>query len=211
MVNFLMKCLDPWSILSELELVIEEMDKSQSDQMAYVGGAAFEALQTARRIASDKVSKLEKGPCSVTGSNFSRRDHSRRRNLSSAGDQSPASVSPESQTLDSFVEYESWVESPITKGQVSHNSNYDCRSVNRKLWSHERGGVDVSLKDGLFTGISQESANSNAHLEHSGNNEFMKNEGECTEEFSGFLQRSPRNGVSRSATTSPLVSCSCRI
>lgn len=211
MVNFLMKCLDPWSILSELELVIEEMDKSQSDQMAYVGGAAFEALQTARRIAADKVSKLEKGPCSVTGSTFSRRDHSKRRNLSSAGDQSPASVSPESQTLDSFVEYESWVESPIAIGQVSHNSNYDCRSVNRKLWSHERGGVDVSLKDGLFAGISRESAYSNAHSEHSGNNEFMKNEGECTEEFSGFLQRSPRNGVSRSATTSPLVSCSCRI
>ncbi|XP_062004081.1 protein SINE1 [Rosa rugosa] len=200
MVNFLMKCLDPWSILSELDLVIEEMDKSQSDQMAYVGGAAFEALQTARRIAADKGPKLEKAH-SVTGSNFSRKDHSKRRNLSSAGDQSPASVSPESQTLDSFIEYESWVESPIALGQVSHNSNYDSRSVNRKLWSHERGGVDVSLKDGLFSGISY----SNAHSD-SGNNQFMNNEGECTEEFSGFLQRNPRNGVSRSATTSPLRS-----
>ncbi|XP_050369819.1 protein SINE1-like [Argentina anserina] len=204
MVNFLMKCLDPWSILSELDMVIEEMDKSQSDQMAYVAGAAFEALQTARRIAADKGPKLEKSH-SVSGSNFSRRDNSRRQNLSSAGDQSPSSVSPESQTLDSFREYESWVESPVAVGQVSHNSNYDSRSVNRKLWSHERGGVDISLKDGLFSGISHENGYSIAHSD-SGNNQFMNNEGECTEELSGFLQRNHRNGVSGSATTSPLGS-----
>ncbi|XP_004299912.1 PREDICTED: uncharacterized protein LOC101302266 [Fragaria vesca subsp. vesca] len=204
MVNFLMKCLDPWSILSELELVIEEMDKSQSDQMAYVAGAAFEALQTARRIAADKGPKLEKAH-SVSGSNFSRRDHSRRRNLSSAGDQSLASVSPESQTLDSFTGYDSWVESPIAARQVSQNSSYDCRSVNRKLWSHECGGVDVSLKDGLFSGIAHENGYSNAPSD-SGNNQFMNSEVECTQEFSGFLQRNPRNGVSRSATTSPLRS-----
>ncbi|KAI4350373.1 hypothetical protein L6164_004835 [Bauhinia variegata] len=36
MVNFLMKCLDPSSISSELELIIEEMEKCQSDKMAYV-------------------------------------------------------------------------------------------------------------------------------------------------------------------------------
>ncbi|XP_004289460.1 PREDICTED: uncharacterized protein LOC101310650 [Fragaria vesca subsp. vesca] len=199
MVNFLMKCLDPWSILSELELVIEEMNKSQSDQMAYVAGAAFEALQTARRIAADKGPKLEKAH-SVSGSNFSRR-----RNLSSAGDQSPASVSPESQTLDSFIGYDSWVDSPIAAGQVSHISNYDCRSVNRKLWSHERGGVDVSLKDGLFSGISSENGYSNAPSDL-GNNQFMNSKVECTEEFSGFFQRNSSNRVSRSATTSPLRS-----
>ncbi|KAL6272022.1 hypothetical protein ACE6H2_022714 [Prunus campanulata] len=206
MVNFLMRCLDPWSILSELELIIEEMEKCQSDQMAYVKGAAFEALQTARRIGADKGSKLEKGPGSVCGSNFIRRGHSRRPNLSSAGDQSPASMSPESQTLDSFVEYESLVESPISMSQASQNSIYDCRSVNRKLWSRENGVVDVSLKDGLFSEIARGSAYSNGYPENSGNNEFMKCEGDCTEEFAGFLQRNPRNGVSRSTTTSPLRS-----
>lgn len=206
MVNFLMRCLDPWSILSELELIIEEMEKCQSDQMAYVKGAAFEALQTARRIGADKGSKLEKGPGSVCGSNFIRRGHSRRRNLSSAGDQSPASMSPESQTLDSFVEYESLVESPISMSQASQNSIYDCRSVNRKLWSCENGVVDVSLKDGLFSEIARGSAYSNGYPENSGNNEFIRCEGDCTEEFAGFLQRNPRNGASRSTTTSPLRS-----
>ncbi|XP_021828797.1 uncharacterized protein LOC110769175 [Prunus avium] len=63
MVNFLMRCLDPLSILSELELIIEEMEKCQSDQMAYVKGAAFEVLQTARRIGADKGSKLEFMKC----------------------------------------------------------------------------------------------------------------------------------------------------
>lgn len=204
MINFLMKCLDPWCIYSELQLIIEEMEKCHSDQMAYVRGAAFEALQTAKRIAADNGSKFEKGPGSVTGSNFSRREHSRRRYLSSGGDRSPASVSPESQTLDSFIEYESWADSPISTRQVSQNSDFDRRSVNRKLWSN--GGVDVSLKDGLFSEVARENGGSNTYSEHSGNNEFARSDGEYTDEFAGFLQKNPRNGMSRSTTTSPLVS-----
>ncbi|GFY99870.1 ARM repeat superfamily protein [Actinidia rufa] len=76
MVNFLMKCLDPKSIFSELGLIIEEMEKCQSDQMAYVKGAAFEALQTAKRIVTDKGPKLDHDTGSFTGSNFGRRGNS---------------------------------------------------------------------------------------------------------------------------------------
>ena len=37
MVNFLMKCLDPRSLLfSELGFIIKEMENCQSDQMAYI-------------------------------------------------------------------------------------------------------------------------------------------------------------------------------
>ncbi|GMN38934.1 hypothetical protein TIFTF001_008161 [Ficus carica] len=201
-VNFLMKWLDPWSFYSELQLVIEEMEKCQSDQMAYVRGAAFEALQTAKRIAADKDSKFDKSPGSITGSNFTRRDHIRCF-LSTPGDRSPASVSPESQTLDSYVEYEGWVESPTSTRQASQIFDYDCRSVNRKLWSFENGGVDVSLKDGLFSQIAREDTISNT--EHSRDNEFGKNDGDH-EEFAGFLQKNPRNGMSKSTTTSPLRS-----
>lgn len=202
-VNFLMKWLDPWSFYSELQLVIEEMEKCQSDQMAYVRGAAFEALQTAKRIAADKDSKFDKSPGSVTGSNFTRRDHIRCF-LSTPGDRSPASVSPESQTLDSLIEYEGWVESPTSTRQASQIFDYDRRNVNRKLWSFENGGVDVSLKDGLFSQIAREDTISNT--ERSRDNEFGKNEGDH-EEFAGFLQKNPRNGMSKSTTTSPLVSC----
>ncbi|PON86862.1 Coatomer beta subunit [Trema orientale] len=205
MVNFLMRWLDPWSICSELELIIEEMEKCQSDQMAYVRGAAFEALQTARRLAADKGSKFEKSPGSVTGSNFSRRDQNSRFNLSTSDDLSPASVSPESQTLDSFVEYESWVESPISTRQTSQTPDFDRRSVNRKLWSLENGGVDVSLKDGLFSQIARESSFSNTFSEHIRDDGFGKNSGDH-EEFAGFLQKNPRSGMSRSTTTSPLRS-----
>ncbi|KAB1221158.1 hypothetical protein CJ030_MR2G012843 [Morella rubra] len=197
MVNYLMKSLDPRSIFSELKLIIEEIEKCQSDKMAYVRGAAFEALQTARKIASMKGSNSENGLGSISGSNFSRREH--RRNLWSAGDRSPSSESPESQTLDSLVGYESLVESPISMSQVPRNSDYDCRSVNRKLWSNENGGVDVSLKDGLFSEIVSGSSMPKAHW----NDEFACNGGDYAEEFAGFLHRNPNNGISRSTTSSP--------
>jgi hypothetical protein len=204
MVNFLMKCLDPRSIFSEIDLIIEEMNESQSDPMAYVSGAAFEALQTAKKIAAEKGSKFEKSSGSITGSNFGRRDHRGRRNLSSAyGDQSPASISPESQTLDSFMEYESFIESPISTTNTS-SSEYDRGSVNRKLWSFENGGVDVSLKDGLFS-ESQGSPIHDAFSDQSGLHELTENRGSCTGEFAGFLPRSPRNGLSRCTTPSPQV------
>ncbi|XP_023915433.1 protein SINE1 [Quercus suber] len=200
MVNFLMKNLDSRSIFSELELIIEEMENCKDDKMAYVRGAAYEALQTARKITPTKGSNFESTPGSITGSNFSRREHSRS-NLWNAGGRSP-SPSPESQTIDSFLGYESWAESPISMRQVSQNSDYDRRSVNRKLWSYENGGVDVSLKDGLFSEV-QGSFMSNTH---SGNDEYDCNRGDYTEEFAGFCNRNPRNGMSRSATTSPLRS-----
>jgi hypothetical protein len=201
MVNFLMRSLDARSIFSELELIIQEMENCQSDRMAYVRGAAFEALQTARRIAGMKGSNVENGPDSISGSNFIRRERSRR-DLWRAGDRSPSSASPESQTLDSFLGYESLVESPISMTQASQNSEYDQRSVNRKLWSVENGGVDVSLKDGLFSEAVRGSPMSNTHTR---NDEFACNGGDYTQEFAGFLHRNPRNGISKSTTTSPLV------
>ncbi|TXG66307.1 hypothetical protein EZV62_007582 [Acer yangbiense] len=202
MVNFLMKTLDPRSIFSELEFIIAGMEKCQSDQMAYVRGASLEALQTAKRIMAEKGSKFEKSPGSVTGSNFGRRDHNRRRNVWSAGDRSPASMSPESQTLDTFAEYDSFAESP----QFSGDSEYDCRSVNRKLWSFENGGVDVSLKDGLFSQMVQGRSpiNSDSYYGH----EVTYNGGDYTDEFAGFYQRSTQDRVPRSTTPSPQRSCS---
>ncbi|KAL5767918.1 hypothetical protein ACOSQ2_014701 [Xanthoceras sorbifolium] len=200
MVNFLMKTLDPRSIFSELEFIIEGMEKCQSDQMAYVRGAPLEALQTAKRIVVEKGSKFEKSPGSVTGSNFGRRDHNRRRNLWGTGDRSPASMSPESQTVDSSAEYDSFIESPISMGQLSFDTEYDCRSVNRKHWSFENGGVDVSLKDGLFSQMIQGSPiNSDSYSGH----ELTDNGGDYTDEFAGFYQRSCQDRVPRSTTPSP--------
>lgn len=196
MVNFLMKSLDSRSIFSELELIIEEMDKCQSDKMAFVQGAALEALQTAKRIASDKKPKFAKSPVSVTGSNFSRtdEDYMEGENASGDGDHTPSSLSPESRTFDFFPGYES-VESPLS-------TNYERRSVTRKLWSNQNGGVDVSLKDGLFSEVTKESALS----EHSLIHELTNGHGDFTEEFFGFMGRNPKHGVSRSTTTSPLRS-----
>nr|DAD30177.1 TPA_asm: hypothetical protein HUJ06_031645 [Nelumbo nucifera] len=197
MVNFLMKCVDPRSISSELGTVIGEMEKCNSDQMAFVRGAAFEALQTARTIATEKGSRFEKDAGSITGSNFSkRRDHCR-------STKSPRSVSPESQTVNSFIEYDSLTESPISTGQISCNFDYSRRSVNRKLWRNENGGVDVSLKDGLYSEVGMGSNVSNMFLEGFGDGE-RRNQGDHSE-FSGFVLDSPRNCLPRSATPSPQV------
>ncbi|KAL2335075.1 hypothetical protein Fmac_016288 [Flemingia macrophylla] len=201
MVNFLMKCLDPRSIFSEVEQIIEVMELCQSDKMAYVKGAAFEALQTARIIATDKKLRCVKSPASVTGSNFSRKDYTEGESFSGDGDRSVTTTSPESRSLDFFHGYGSPVESPISTSLPSHNF-YERRSVNRKLWSDENGGVDVSLKDGLLS----KSGHGNASFDHTVDHEFSNGGGDITGEFAGFMHKGPWQGVSRSASTSPLRS-----
>ncbi|GKV20710.1 hypothetical protein SLEP1_g30795 [Rubroshorea leprosula] len=76
---------------------------------------------------------------------------------------------------------------------------YDRRSVNRKLWSYENE-VDVSLRDGLFSEVTGGIPIYDSRSEH---HELTGNGEENTDEFSGFLQRSPRNGPLRSTTPSP--------
>ncbi|CAL0321613.1 unnamed protein product [Lupinus luteus] len=199
MVNFLMKCLDPRSVLSEVEMVIKEMEKCQSDKMAYVKGAAFEALQTAKKVSIDKKPRRVQSPASLTVSNCSRRHDTEGDSFFGDEDHSPISISPESRTLDFFPGYGSVVESLISTDPPSLNSKYERRSVNRKLWSQENGGVDVSLKDGLFS----EARQRNNLLEHSVNHELSNGDEGFTEEFSGFMHRNQLNRVSRSTTTSP--------
>ncbi|KAG6603492.1 Protein SINE1, partial [Cucurbita argyrosperma subsp. sororia] len=204
MINFLMKCLDPWSIYSELQAIIEEMENCQFDQMAYVKGAAYETLQTAKRISADKVSKMDKSPSSVTGSNFI---DGRRSPWRNGGSRTPSSESPESRTLDSFFDYGSLVGSPFSSVQASRNSGFDRGSVNRKLWSYENGGVDISLKDGLplFSEAARETDVSDTMSVQSGNHKFGHHGEEYADDFTGFFQMSPlKRRLSRSTSTSPL-------
>ncbi|GLT26746.1 hypothetical protein SLA2020_017910 [Shorea laevis] len=135
------------------------------------------------------------------GSNFRRREHRRRRSLLNSGHGSRASVSAESHTAGSFGEYDSFVEIPVSTTQVSHDMGYDRRSVNRELLSYENG-VDVSLRDGLFSEVTGDIPIYDSPSEH---HELNRNGEEKTDEFSGFLQRSPRNGRLRSTTPSPQV------
>lgn len=206
MVKFLMKCLDPWSIRSELQSIIQEMEKCQRDQLPYIKGAALEALQIAKRIASESGSKSHKGQGSVTGSNFSRRDNGPR-TLSGTGYQSPASASPGSHFLYSFDEYDSLIDSPILTRQDIQYLDSDCRSVEQKLWSFENGGVGVSLKEGFFSEIASPRGVSDSFFEQSNNKRFFKTKGNSEEEVLAFSRNTPRHGISRSAASSPLVSC----
>ncbi|XP_052174242.1 protein SINE1 [Diospyros lotus] len=199
MINFMMKCLDPKSIISELNLIIEEMERCQSDQMAYVRGAAFEAMQIARKISTEKSSKFDCNGGSATGSNYHRRDTGGRRNLQGAGNRSPVAASPESQTMNSFVGYDSLLDSPISTIHFSGEFTPDRRSVNRKLWrTYENSGVDVSLKDGLYSEVCHGSA-----FENSSSDELSNIGGDYPDGFAGFFLRSPANQSLRSTTPSP--------
>lgn len=188
MINFLMKCLDYKFILSELSFVIEEMKKCEDDQMAYVKGAAFEATQTAKRILTEKGSKYEK-----------------RSGKKGDGDRSYSSLtaSPESQTMGSLSGYPSMNSSPFSVSCLSQDVD-SGRSVNRKLWRYENGGVDVSLKDGIF---SSWISTPRSVVENSEHNGFSDDQGYYADGFSGFLQnsQSQTNGGLESATPSPQV------
>nr|GLL36735.1 uncharacterized protein LOC109181585 [Ipomoea trifida] len=197
MVNSLMRYLDPRSILSEMKMVIEEMEICQSDKMPYVRGAAFEALQMAKRICSEKGSKLENDVDSVTGSNFDSRGYTRR-NMFGSGDHSPLTASPESQTLDSFQGFNSFTDSPLSTNQTSRYLSDGRRSVNRKLWRRHENGLDVSLKDGIFSEVTSRNGNQN-----SVHDEFTNNGEDYRDRFAGFFPGSGRNGFVRSATPSP--------
>ncbi|KNA07878.1 hypothetical protein SOVF_167810 [Spinacia oleracea] len=198
MVHSLMKWLDIRSIISELDSIIEEMENCQSDQMPFVKGAAFEALQTAKRLLVEKGSKISCDEVSMTGSNFSKSSNSLRRQLSSPGSQSPLSVSPESQTLDSFSE--SFMDSPISMSQASCNGDHTRKSLNRKLWNPKNGYVNVSLKDGLFSEVARESFRSHASLEQDEGSDSRRS---YATGFPGFNPGSPANGSLRSRPQSP--------
>ncbi|CAN4121256.1 unnamed protein product [Withania somnifera] len=197
MVNSLMKYLDQRSIHSELRMIIEAMERCESDKMLYVRGAAFETLRTAKRICSEKGSGFERDVDSMTRSNFDSR-RNMRRNPWGSGDQSPLTASPESHTINSFVDYEPFMDSPVSINQGTYLLSND-RSVNRKLWKKcANGGVDVSLKDGIFTEFTH--GNGDINSEH---NEVHNDNGDNTAGFAGFLPGSARNGFVRSATPSP--------
>lgn len=190
MVSSLLRYLDPKSISSELELVIKEMEKCQYDRMPFVTGAAFEVLQNAKKIWSDRCSKLERDLGSVTGSNFGRRENIRMRNLCSS---ESLTASPESQTVDSFVGYDY---SPNSINHGHQSQGHSPKGVNRRLWRRcENGFLDVSLKDGIFSDI--------ARSEY---DEISRNHGEYCENFAGFVQESAEDEIVGSNTPSPQVS-----
>ncbi|KAH6790715.1 ARM repeat superfamily protein [Perilla frutescens var. frutescens] len=190
MVSSLLRYLDPKSISSELELVIKEMEKCQSDRMPFVTGAAFEVLQSAKRMCSDRCSKLERDVGSATGSNFGRRENTRMRNVCSY---EPLTASPESQTVDSFAEYDYLIESPNSMNLDDQSLANRCKSVNRRLWRRcDHGVLDVSLKDGIFSDI--------ARGEY---DEIYHNHGDYFENFAGFVQGRAENEVMGSNSPSP--------
>ncbi|XP_038985473.1 LOW QUALITY PROTEIN: protein SINE1 [Phoenix dactylifera] len=201
MVNFLMKCVDPRSISSELAKVVDVMEHCQNDRMPFVRGAAFEALQTAKMISGQKGSRHEIVSSPIPETNFRKRNDKSPFGTRGSGSHSEF-ASPESQTIDSCIKYEVFTDSPLSVGQSS--CNFECgRRTNRRLWNNDGGGVDISLKDGFFIKACSESSDAKAELELSSKGNLGVTNKEQSEAFSGFIQGSATSTVTRDTTPSP--------
>ncbi|KAK4769574.1 hypothetical protein SAY86_027724 [Trapa natans] len=190
MVNFLMMSLDPRSIYSQIDLIVEEMEKYQSDQMAFIKKAAFEALQTARSVIGQKKErKSEMDSTTTFQSKNTSQDKTHGINVMVLGNQSPESHSRGSSWSDSVLELPNsptWISSELDSAQI-----FDDRAVN------------VSLKDGIFSLLGHEH-DRYPESEHWGNQDMDDNGGNNSHEFIGFVLESPSSGTySQSLPPSP--------
>ncbi|CAL9115086.1 unnamed protein product [Musa textilis] len=189
MINFLMKCVDPRSISSEVFKIVDVMEKCQADdKMALVRSAASEALQTAKALSTQRGSKLETGSSPVVNSNFRRRNQ---RSPRHAREHLGSVCSPESHTVDSSIKNDVFADSPVSVGQSSCSID-SSRHASRRLWSRDACSVDVSLKDGLFL--------KRMDFEQIGEGKPSDSDEERPEAFSGFA---PANDTEVAGDTTP--------
>ncbi|KAI0498916.1 hypothetical protein KFK09_019814 [Dendrobium nobile] len=192
MINFLMKCIDSRSISSELADVADAMEKCQDDHMPYVSGAAFEALQTAKAVASQKGSKCDISSSPVNHLNFLRRNEkSPQVALDKLGKSSPVEFpTPESQTITSSIKNGNFTESPIS-----------IKRAQRRLWSNDLGGVDLSFKDSFLT--KERTSKDIAEVEGKQDMGRANRNSELAESFTGFVLSNAGSKESRDTTPSP--------
>lgn len=183
MITSLMRCLDPRSIFSELGMVIEHLGMCQSDKMQYVRGAAFEALQLAKRICCEK------------GSNFDSRGNLHRRNMCESDDQSPITTSPESETADSLISLDPILDSQNSTNLISQDLGNDQKSAKRRLWRSCENGA---LKEEILSDVARQIA-----IQNSEHDELTSNHSDYSDVFAGYIPGSGRNGFIRNRTTSP--------
>ncbi|KAK4777455.1 hypothetical protein SAY87_017642 [Trapa incisa] len=192
MVNFLMKSLDPQSIYSELDLIIEEMLKYEFDEMAFVKGAADEALQTARRILSQKERKSVMDSTPKYKSKFVDQVNTQLRNNSGFDNQSP-----ESQTLDSLSKSGSPVGLLNSPTQVSSDLQFGSMIVKQRVQKFEDVVDNASHKDGLFSELSDGNGSGNGSFTKSGHSMIQKvncSGGASPHKSIEFMQDCPSNG-----------------
>ncbi|XP_039140013.1 LOW QUALITY PROTEIN: protein SINE1-like [Dioscorea cayenensis subsp. rotundata] len=207
MINFLLKCVDSRSVASELSKVVVVLERCQNDRMPFVRGAAFEALQTAKTIIAQKGSRHEVSSSPIVDSNFRYKGRKWtldvRDDIDSKSNGFPAEFgSPDTRTVDSFLEHDTSVDSPLSIGQASCNFDY-ARRANRRLWNNDNWGVDVSLRDGLFHNGASDFEISKTYSDQLSNADLSEMQEEQSDTFSGFIQVNSANGAKRGTSPSP--------
>ncbi|KAK8941354.1 hypothetical protein KSP39_PZI010090 [Platanthera zijinensis] len=208
MINFLMKCIDARSISSELADVVDAMEKCQADHMPFVKGAAFEALQTAKSVASQKGSKCDVSCSPTTILKFHRRNEKSPPVHLEKLDK-PSSVkfrSPESHTIASSIRNADFTDSPSSVKHITSNSEYNGRHAQRRLWMNDLGGVDLSFKDSFFikafpiTGVEKDERD---QVKEEEEHEMSRSQSENTDSFNGFVLSNEGSAQSPETTPSP--------
>ncbi|XP_074563917.1 protein SINE1-like [Curcuma longa] len=201
MINFLMKCVDPRSISTEVFRVIDVMEKCQADdKMPFVRGAAFEALQTAKALGSQNGSRHGINTSPLVGSNFHRRNS--RSPLRSRNCSPVRLCSPESQTIESSINNDAFADSPASVVQSPCEIVRNGKRANRRLWSHDGCAVDVSLKDGLFFKPCARTESKVADFDQIIKGKPSDQSDEVSGDFSGFMQANESN-LARDTTPNP--------
>ncbi|KAF5196173.1 Sine1 [Thalictrum thalictroides] len=194
MVNLLMKCVDPRSVFSELEIVIKEMEKCYADQIELVSSAAFEAMKTARMVIWAKGSKLEESGL-LTDSDFYRRPDCKTKIVQGLEDRPLVSGSPDSQYIYSSFECDFSAETSVSRRHLSCKFDYSGTSVKRKLWKE----VDGSHTNGFhsYVDLGSNGSKTDSNILYDGETKVNRVDDVV---FSGHMHAPPRQEVNASTT-----------
>ncbi|KAI4378383.1 hypothetical protein MLD38_015870 [Melastoma candidum] len=183
LLHILMKYLHPSSVYSDLKGIVKEMERLKSDDVHFVRGAALEACETAGKIAAEEEMKLQMDSGFVAGSNIIQRRGVWRNGCNNSREQSSGSA-----LSDPHVS--------ISSRLASSGSKNDRRSVNRKLWRFENGGVDIPVKDNLFSGLGNEDSLAYISSGDSGNQGSDNDMCNCSDCFQGSCMNGEEGPIS---------------
>ncbi|PKU83582.1 hypothetical protein MA16_Dca008269 [Dendrobium catenatum] len=171
MIDFLMKCVDARSFFSEIESIIEFMEKCQYDQFPCVQDAAFEALQTAKIIAAPRGlrNKLDSDPITVTDLHGECEEKASW-TAAEYGFFNHVSSEPPSHDLQPLI-YDSFVCSAMSSGRSSCNIQ-GMRHADKTTGNTNIDSKNGTEKDGLFEKVDLYGNTSMVYFEHCRNCEL---------------------------------------
>lgn len=213
MINSLLKSVDTQIVSSEIPNLVDSLERCRLDREPSVRDAIAEALRTVEKIASEKrltnimSCKEERSPCmelSPYQKSQRRRSLWGERDFSCSSSRTPQFGSQESYVV-SYTPSSVSSFSPVSLS-VKSDAHNECRRVAdcsvsdvRKQMQFEKGGVDISLKDGILSiNVAESDAHrrngesrkiwSHIHPDHGHEGSAKESQIISSDDFHGFTQ-----------------------